>query len=147
MKANLFDLIFKSFLQVSVSCNNLVDHLWDQKTLMNKGKHTKRDALRRTNTQPKLRINMHWSLSTEAFCVAKTQLQYMYLLKFRQATFAMFYVQACKLKQQEKILKMVLKSKTTSLSRSSYLRLVFTRDRVRVRIIVGVVRELMTWGK
>lgn len=35
----------------------------------------------------------------------------MYLLKFRQATFAMFYVQACKLKQQEKILKMVLKSK------------------------------------
>ena len=27
MKTNLFDLIFKCFLQVSVSCNNLVDHL------------------------------------------------------------------------------------------------------------------------
>lgn len=38
---------------------------------------------------------MCWNLSTETFRVAKNQLRY--LLKARQATFAMFYVSACKL--------------------------------------------------
>ena len=78
MKTNLFDLIFKSLLQVSVSCNNLVDDLCDKKTPMNKGKHTKRDALHS---------------AYELVCVAQNQLQY--LLKVRQATCG------CKLKQQE----------------------------------------------
>ena len=87
-----------------------------KKTPMNKRKHTKRDALHS---------------AYELVCVAQNQLQY--LLKVRQATCG------CKLKQQEK------KSSSWFPSQKQH-HLVFPSDRVWVRIIFRVVRELTTYS-